>query len=198
MRAILVLLAALAIALWHFMATRPIAHAAGVIASEDPSQTELDEAAIIPDGQFKLHPRAQFSADARVLSRERYSQGALANIVPLDIAVGWGRMSDSDVLGKLEITQGNRFYYWHYENEPPIPRAEIESHSANWHIVPASDGVWKSLKSVRVGALVHLEGLLVDIDGPEIGQIRTSLTRSDTGAGACEIIYVESATVSAD
>jgi hypothetical protein len=45
---------------------------------------------------------------------------------------------------------------------------------------------------------VHLEGLLVDIDGPEIGQIRTSLTRSDTGAGACEIIYVESATVSAN
>ena len=198
MRAILVLLAAIAIALWHFMATRPIAHAAGVIASEDPSQTELDEAAIIPDGQFKLHPRAQFSADARVLSRERYSQGALADIVPLDIAVGWGRMSDSDVLQKLEITQGNRFYYWHYENEPPIPRAEIEAHSANWHIVPASDGVWKSLKNMRVGAVVHLEGLLVDIEGPEIGEIRTSLTRSDTGAGACEIIYVESATVTAN
>ncbi len=195
MRAILVLLAAIAIVLWHFMSTRPIAHAAGVIASEDPRQTELDDAAIIPDGQFKLHPRAQFSADARVLSLERYSQGALADIVPLDIAAGWGRMSDSDVLGKLEITQGNRFYYWHYENEPPIPRAEIEAHSANWHIVPASDGVWKSLKNVRVGAVVHLEGLLVDIEGPEIGEIRTSLTRSDTGAGACEIIYVESATV---
>jgi hypothetical protein len=198
MRAILVLLAAIAIALWHFMSTRPIAHAAGVIASEDPRQTELDEAAIIDDGEFKLHPRAQFSADARVLSRESYGQGKLADIVPLDIAVGWGPMSDSNVLAKLEITQGNRFYYWHYENEPPIPRAQIESHSANWHIVPASDGVWKALKNVRVGAVVHLEGLLVDIDGPEFGQIRTSLTRSDTGAGACEIIYVESATVNAN
>jgi hypothetical protein len=197
MRALLILLAAIAIALWHFMTTRPIAHAAGVVAGEDPRQTELEQATAISDREFKLYPRAQFSADARVLSRERYSQGKLADIVPLDIAVGWGRMSDSDVLEKLEITQGNRFYYWHYENEPPIPRAEIEAHSANWHIVPASDGVWKSLKNVRVGAVVHLEGLLVDIDGPEIGQIRTSLTRSDTGAGACEIIYVESATVSA-
>lgn len=195
MRAILVLLAAMAIVLWHFMTTRPIAHAAGVIAGEDPRQTELDDAAVIADGDFKLQPRARFSADARVLSRERYSQGRLADIAPLDIAVGWGRMSDSGVIEKLEITQGNRFYYWHYENEPPIPRAEIEAHSANWHIVPASDGIWKSLKNVRVGAVVHLEGLLVDIKGPEIGEIRTSLTRTDTGAGACEIVYVESATV---
>lgn len=198
MRAILVLLAAIAIVLWHFLTTRPIAHAAGVIASDDPRQTELDEAAVIPDGEFKLQPRARFSADARVLSREQYSQGKLADIAPLDIAVGWGRMSDSDVLAKLEITQGNRFYYWHYEEEPPIPRAEIEAHSANWHIVPANDGVWKSLKNVRVGAVVHLKGLLVDIEAPEIGAIRTSLARTDTGAGACEIIYVESATVTAN
>jgi len=44
-----------------------------------------------------------------------------------------------------------------------------------------------------VGQIVHLEGYLVDIDSAETGSIRTSLTRDDTGAGACEIIYVEAA-----
>jgi hypothetical protein len=107
-------------------------------------------------------------------------------------------MSDSEVLANLDISQGNRFYYWHYDNEPPIPREEIQTHSANWHLLPASSGVWSTLKRIRVGEIVHLEGLLVDIESPETGTIRTSTTRDDTGAGACEVIYVESVELRAD
>jgi hypothetical protein len=128
----------------------------------------------------------------RVLSRERYYLGTLADIAPLDIAVGWGPMSDSAVLAELDISQSGRFYFWHYDHQPPVPREIIETHSANWHLVPASARVWKTLKDVRVGSVVTLEGQLVDIETTDHGRMKTSLRRDDTGAGACEIVYVES------
>jgi len=58
--------------------------------------------------------------------------------------------------------------------------------------VPANGRVWKALKGLRVGSVVNLEGLLVDIETTDHGTIKTSLSRDDTGAGACEILYVES------
>ena len=106
-------------------------------------------------------------------------------------------MSDSAVLAGLDISQANRFYFWHYDNEPPIPRRDIESHSANWHLIPANDGVWSQLRGLRVGDVVKLDGMLVNVENPEVGTIRTSLRREDTGAGACEILYVQSASIRA-
>ena len=192
MRALVILILALLFAFYHYATTRALGHAAGVLVPAAPEQTDAGSFAPIADEGFTLKPRARFVADARVLGSERYHLGKLGDVAPLDIAVGWGRMSDSAVLAKLEISQGNRFYYWHYDDEPPIPREEIISHSANWHLLPANNGVWRSLRGVRVGEIVHLEGLLVDVQSPETGVIRTSLTRDDTGAGACEVIYVES------
>jgi hypothetical protein len=44
---------------------------------------------------------------------------------------------------------------------------------------------------VRVGAIVTLAGRLVDVRAPD-GEPRTSLGRTDSGAGACEILLLES------
>lgn len=197
MRALGILLVAMIpFSIYHYATTREITQAAGVLVAKDPAQTDPDDTAPIADGAFTLQPRARFVADARVLGRERYHLGKLADIAPLDIAAGWGPMSDSAVLSRVDISQGNRFYYWHYDNEPPIPREDIQTHSANWHLVPADDAVWHVLRDIRVGEVVHLEGELVDIENPDFGVMRTSLTRSDTGPGACEIIYVQSVSLS--
>jgi hypothetical protein len=122
----------------------------------------------------------------RILRREDYSVGPLARLVPTDFAVGWGPMSDSSVLASIEISQGNRFYYWRTDSWP-IERRQIEIHSANWHLIPENPSVRETLSALRAGSLVELRGQLVDIEGRE-GGMRTSLTREDTGAGACEIL----------
>jgi hypothetical protein len=164
-----------------------------MVAAEDPEQNDIESAAVIERGEFRLRPRAEFSATVRVLHREDYSRGPLAKLVPTDFAVGWGPMSDSAVLADIEISQGNRFYYWRTGNWP-IGRADIETHSANWHVIPENATVSEVLGRLRAGSVVKLRGRLVDIEGGDSG-MRTSLTRSDTGAGACEILLVESATI---
>ena len=79
--------------------------------------------------------------------------------------------------------------------EFPIPRREIETSSANMHMIPADPGVKRQLERVRAGQVIHLEGFLVDASRPGGWHWKTSMTRNDTGAGACELIYVESVDV---
>jgi hypothetical protein len=186
------LIAALVLfAFWRLYSQRDIHHAPGVLAAEDPVQQLLDAAPGIERDDFTLLPRAEFSATVRVLRREDYSLGPLARLVPTDFAVGWGPMSDSAVLQGIEISQGNRFYFWRTQSWP-VPRAAIESHSANWHVIPGNASVRTTLDRLRAGSVVELRGQLVDIEGKN-GGMHTSLSRTDTGPGACEILLATSA-----
>jgi hypothetical protein len=185
--------ALVAFGIFRWYSTRELDRAPGIIAVEEPTQSRIDSGDDVERDGFRLVPRAEFSATVRVLHREDYSAGPLAGLVPTDFAVGWGPMSDSSVLADIEISQGNRFYYWRTERWP-IERRDIEIHSANWHVIPENDSVRKVLAGVRVGSLVEFRGRLVDIEGGE-GGMRTSLTRDDTGAGACEIILASSARI---
>jgi hypothetical protein len=191
----LIMAAVVLFAIWQAVSSRPIHRGPGEVAAAEPLQSALDAPQTLTKGEFQVIGQARFSAEVRVLSRERYRLGALADVAPLDIAVGWGPMSDSAVLANIDITQSGRFYFWHYDDEPPIPRSAIESHSANWHLVPANSGIWRKLSGLRVGDVVKLDGMLVNLQSPELGTLATSIRRDDTGAGACEIIYVEYATI---
>jgi hypothetical protein len=44
---------------------------------------------------------------------------------------------------------------------------------------------------VREGDVIVLQGYLVDVDHDSGWRWRTSMNRTDTGAGACEIVFVE-------
>jgi hypothetical protein len=186
---------AVLIATWQLISARPLDWRPGALVADDPQQVEIEGTEAIGLGHVRLIPHARFSAQVRVLSRERYWLGTFADVSPLDVAVGWGPMSDSAVLADLDISQSGRFYFWHYDEGPPVPREVIESHSANWHLVPANDRVWRTLRNLRIGSVVTLEGMLVDIETADRGTIKTSMRRDDTGAGACEILYVESASL---
>lgn len=190
----------LAIALyagWSWLSERPVARIDGVIAPADPVQTGFDSPQ--PPIAFRdatLQPLAKFSLTARVLSRDDYHFDTESELSPTDLAFGWGRMSDSAILRSIDIDQGGRFYYWHVQ-EFPIPRREIETHSANMHMIPADASVARALKRVRVGDVVTLDGDLVEADKPGGWRWRSSLTREDTGNGACELVYVQNLTIGA-
>ncbi|HTQ30490.1 MAG TPA: hypothetical protein VMI53_04715, partial [Opitutaceae bacterium] len=66
----------------------------------------------------------------------------------------------------------------------------IVRHSANTHCLPADDLVRDQLLAVRYHDLVTLEGYLVEVSRPDGYHWRSSLTRDDTGAGACEVMWI--------
>lgn len=173
---------------------RPVIQGIGEIAPNEPIQSSTSAADIQLNG-FTLTPLADYAIKARVLSTEDYSMGTEAELSPTDLALGWGPMSDEAVLSKVEISQGNRFFYWHVD-EFPIPQREIEIHAANTHIVPANDSVKRQLDKIRPGQIVIIKGQLIEAKRSDGWHWRSSLTREDTGAGACKVVYVTELIVS--
>jgi hypothetical protein len=196
-----VLLSALAAAgVWQALnrwQLRPVHPPDGTIAPADPLQTDLEETpAVTALGHWRLTLRARYDITARILSREDYHVDPLSDLIPEDLALGWGPMSDNRILSAFEITQGARFYSW-MPKQPdlPIPRQVVIEHSANTHVIPADLATRHRLARLRVGQVVHLRGFLVDGVRDDGAYIHTSLTRKDTGPGACEVVLVVQAEV---
>lgn len=137
-----------------------------------------------------LTPLAGFSIDARVLSRRDYRSDREAELSPTDLALGWGRMRDDTVLAHLDISQSARWYRYRYSGEPPIPQREIDRSAANMHMIPGSKTIADALEDIQPGERVRIEGWLVEAQAPDGWRWRSSLTRDDTGGGACELVYV--------
>jgi hypothetical protein len=163
----------------------------GAIAPSNPVQIDLDPQPPVAHGRWLLTPRARYDITARILSREDYHFDAIADLVPEDLALGWGPMSDNKILQSFEISQDYRFYFWRARHGLPVSREVVIEHSANTHVIPADAFVRKQLRELRVGQVVHLVGLLVDGVRSDGRSVHTSMTRIDTGPGACEVMLVQ-------
>lgn len=142
-------------------------------------------------GDFTVSPLAGFSAEARVLSREDYRFGPESALSPTDLALGWQRMADPSIYRRLDISQSGRWYHYRWGPEgPPLPLAEIIRSSANMHLVPADESVARALDRVRPDQTVRIQGWLVEARRDDGWTWRSSLSREDSGGGACELIYV--------
>ncbi|NTW85073.1 MAG: hypothetical protein HGB30_02785 [Holophagaceae bacterium] len=193
-RLMLALVAVVGLAGLLFWNDRPVAQRPGVLAPAEPLQTEPAPGNPWSHRGFKLTSLAQFQLKARVLGRERYRFDRGADLSPVDLALGWGPMSDTRVLEAFTIRQQDRFYYWSAAHMP-IPAGEVISHSANMHLIPATEALGKRLLGARVGQLVELRGQLIRAEGKDGFTWVSSLTRADSGEGACEVIWVEEARV---
>ena len=194
MKKALLILPMLAVAGYFFWQEDTVRLDPGVLAPDPPQQQKLQSAQPFTHKGYTITPLATFAATAKVLSVKRYRWGREADLSPLDLALGWGRMSDQQVLEDIEIWQANRWYRWRTKRFP-IPRREIELYSSNMHLIPANPAVAEMMTAVRRGEIVSFQGFLVRVDGEDRWRWVSSLTRRDTGARACELVWVEAFTI---
>ncbi len=139
----------------------------------------------------RFSPQAGFSLEARVLSREDYSLGRESRFSPTDLALGWGPMAAPGMADRLHVSQGSRWYRYRWGDDgPPLPIATIVRSSANMHMVPFDANVARQLEQIEDGDVVRIHGWLVHIDDASGWRWHSSLSREDSGAGACELILV--------
>jgi len=175
---------------WKIFTSQSVSLGPGVMVEDTPIQVMIDSPEHFIHGQYTITPLASYSIKAKVLSREDYKFDRLSDLSPMDLAVGWGKMSDEAVLEKIDISQSVRFYHWRVD-EFPIPRKEIETYSANIHLIPADDNIKSRMNSTKQGEIIELQGKLVKIEASDGWKWASSLTRDDINAGACELIWVE-------
>ena len=174
-----------------FLKFDQVSYGAGVLAPDNPEQQKISTPEVFDFKEYAITPLAKFHIKAKVLSRENYHLGRESDLSPVDLALGWGRMSDEGVLESIKISQSNRWYYWRTD-EPPIPVNEISGHSANMHLIPENKQVASAIKGTRKGDIVEFSGSLIRVDAADGWQWSSSLSRSDTGASSCELIWVDS------
>ncbi len=162
----------------------------GVMVSEVPLQESVSSTITHKFDDYTINEIATFHIKAKVLAKKNYYLGRESDLSPTDLALGWGNMSDESILDKIEISQSNRFYFWRVESFP-IPRKEIETHSANMHLIPADESVARIIGEIRNGDIVEISGSLVNVTAQDNWRWRSSQTRNDTGKGACELILVK-------
>jgi hypothetical protein len=154
-----------------------------------PVQLDLPGSQPLEWNGIALQPRALFALESRVLGRRPYRLGREAELSNLDLALGWGSMADPDILSHFSISQSGRFFFWR-AREMPIPSAEVVRSAANMHMIAANGEVRAELRRLRPGDHLRLHGVLVDVHWSDGRHWKTSLTRDDSGAGACEIVWV--------
>ena len=175
----------------YWWQNRRIHQPPGMRVNRIPVQTGLDEKVPFEYKGYRVTPQAGFSLQAVVLSHKQYTSDHGAEISPIDLALGWGAMSDIEIIKKFKISQRDRFYFWKSRGSLPIPYEEVVSSSANMHMIPATSDILNRMKQARRGHVIALEGYLVNVVGPTGWSQQSSLTRDDSGGGACEVIYVE-------
>ena len=173
---------------------RPVFQPPGVLAPEDPLQGPPDPATPWTYREHILTPLARFEIRARVLGVERYRFDRPAELSPVDFALGWGPMSDSQVLAAFGVQQRDRWYFWS-SADMAISSDTVITHSANMHLIPASEAVKRRLLEAKEGQVATLRGQLVRADGKDGWRWVSSLSRADTGDGSCEVVWVESARI---
>jgi hypothetical protein len=162
---------------------------------EEPLQTMLSPGEVAPwrEGGATITPLARYAIKARVLHAEPDYFGRPTTWSPVDLAVGWDAMADPAVYDQLHIQQHDRWYFYHWYGSPPLGRDQIIGESANTHILPANAEIQQRVMTFRAGEMVELSGYLVRVDCPDGWHWISSLSRTDTGDGSCEVMWVDTA-----
>jgi hypothetical protein len=187
---LLLMLVAILVA-WVWWSHRAVHHAPGVLVADAPVQVAVPSGVIGEREGFELKAVAQYALRGRVLGTKRYYGGVQAPLVPIDVAVGWGKMSDQAIVDQLTLTMGNRVFFYEWRNQPPIPKDEIMRSAANNHVIAANAHIASAVRDLHIGQIVEMRGWLVDASGRGGFRWATSRQRDDNGNGACELFLVE-------
>jgi len=185
-----------------YLYEREISHRPGILVPEPPRVSDTDRRPWTGDGGLHYRPLKRLTIRARLLSRSNVLLGSWAHISPVDLGLGWGRMSDSAIIEQLEMSQynavigGTRFLTFNIRQDAPMrrwSRAERDAVFAqltHLHAIPANDSIEKTLEGLRPGQILTLGGQLVQVSDPD-GQVllTSSLILGDHN---CEVMWVES------
>ncbi len=178
------------LSLFLFFSCGEIKQPPGVFAPDIPIQENIATSKTWDKNDYHFTALAKFELRAKVLGKEKYSYDRESDLAPYDLALGWGKMSDQTVVDRIDISQRTRWFFWKTDSFP-IPRKEVVISSANMHIIPANDQIEDVLDDILVGEIILFEGYLVAVKADDGWKWKSSLSREDSGGGACEVVWVE-------
>ncbi|MBU2710609.1 hypothetical protein [Zooshikella harenae] len=123
------------------------------------------------DGKFGLHKRAE------------------DHINVADLCVVWGVNAKQVDLNKFDFWNGE--FTCNYLTKDSLQAGLFKDNQlSNNHVVAVDELIRDQIADVKVGDQIYLKGWLSEYSN-HLGKRGTSITRDDTGNGACETIYIK-------
>lgn len=143
---------------------------------------------------YTLEKLASYEISAVVKGKRYYFFDSASQVSPMDLALAWGSLDTEEADDAISYSQSGRWYYFSCDCQSSLDTDYVRRHSANVHIIPKDREVLMKLVGVHKEDYISLKGYLVNVVFPE-NKWESSLSRDDTGNGACEIMYVESVSI---
>lgn len=107
----------------------------------------------------------------------------------LDVCVVWGSNTRGAQLNKIDFWNGIFTCNVKTRDQEAWESFDMNQLSNN-HLISDDESIRDRVRDVKVGDQIRVQGVLASYESP--GGLRgTSTTRTDTGDGACETIYVD-------
>jgi hypothetical protein len=148
------------------------------------------------DYLYTIEPIAEYSIQGLVVSSydsaswyDIYHKNDPGNIK--DLCLVWGSNLSNGSYHQVSFSSGQfTCYYSWFGNDPHFNTSAM----SNNHLLPATDAIKRAILNTHRGEQVRIEGVLANYtvtkNGQKMVNRHTSLTRDDTGNGACEVLYV--------
>ncbi|HZJ41382.1 MAG TPA: hypothetical protein VFD16_03930 [Candidatus Saccharimonadales bacterium] len=151
---------------------------------------------------YDLTPVAEYQIQALVVHRMDYRFFSIYNsdsVFPVDLCLTWGdNLENKSYQNKyLSFSQDARFCFYKWRGETSINPDLI----SNNHLIANDKKILSVINKIKAGDQVSISGYLVNVEANKTGKVSdydpnsfsltSSLTRTDSGGGACEIIYIK-------
>lgn len=108
----------------------------------------------------------------------------------LDLCVIWGDTAKNPRLNAIDFWNGVFTCNVQTRDQAAWDAFDMDQLSNN-HLLSADSEVRDAVRSIRIGDQIRVRGRLASYVSPGGARRGTSVTRTDTGNGACETIFVE-------
>lgn len=127
-----------------------------------------------------------YNVRAKIVSAKTYPD----YWAPMDVFLAWGELLDHPSTKQTVVIQADRRGHWFPpKDSPAYKRRDL---ACNTHLIATDDETRQEILSLRQNQTIYLRGTLVEAKFASGKTMRSSLSRTDDGGGACEVVLVKS------
>ncbi len=166
--------------------------------ADEPRQKNTDRQsfeAVWNDVRYTIHPQYDYDIVGMIVSYRHHDNNSRMHRLAddhlnmLDVCVIWGDNAGGAQLDKLSFWNG--IFTCNVKTRDRVAWESFDMNQmSNNHLISDDEYIRDSVRNIRVGDQIRIQGVLASYVSPG-GERGTSTTRTDTGDGACETIFVD-------
>jgi len=164
----------------------------------EPQQTKTRERpfnVVVNNVEYLIEPQFAYDLTGMIVSYRQHEGNSRMHLQAndhlnvADVCVVWGDNTSSQ-LNKLDFWNGIFTCNVFTRDQQAWDSFDMNQLSNN-HLISEDESIRNRVRDIQIGDQIRVRGFLASYSNPRGGKRGTSITRTDTGDGACETVYID-------